>query len=77
MRATRLSKSRAVVKEFVDFARGFGADAGDGGEIGGRGALNRFERSEMRQQRALARGSDAGDLLQTGFADVAPPAHAV
>src|SRR5215475_3323868 len=69
--------SRLLVKEVVDLARGFRADAGHLGEIGRSGALDRLEGSEMVQQRALARGADAGNFLQPGLADVAPPPHPV
>src|SRR5262245_5957724 len=67
--------SRLLVKKVVDLARGLRADAGHLGEIGGSGALDRLERSEMVQQRALARRADAGNFLQPGLADVAPPPH--
>src|SRR5262245_25769798 len=69
--------SRLLVKKVVDLARDLCADAGDLGKIGRRGALDRLERSEMMQQRALARGADAGNFLQAGLADVAPPPHPV
>src|SRR6187402_2786697 len=46
-------------------------------EIGERGALDRLERPEMVQQGALARGTDAGDFLQPGLADIAPATNAV
>src|SRR5262245_39542876 len=64
---------RALVEEVVDLARGLGADSGHLGEVGDRRALDRLERPEMVEQRALAGRADAGDLLQTGLADVAPP----
>src|SRR5262245_65992892 len=68
---------RLLVKEVVDLARGLRADAGHLGEIGRSGPLDRLEGSKMVQQRALARGADAGNFLQARLADVAPPPHAV
>src|SRR5690242_19211002 len=62
-------RSGAVVEEIVDLARRFGADPGDLGEVGRRGALDRLERAEMLQERALAGRADAGDFLQAGLAD--------
>ena len=46
-------------------------------QIGERGALDRLQRAEMMQQRALARRADAGDFLQAGLADVLLAARAV
>ena len=42
------------MEEIVDLARGLGADAGDLGEILQRGALDRLQRPEVVEQRALA-----------------------
>ena len=39
-------------------------------KIGDRGALDRLQRAEVLQQRALAGRADAGDFLQAGLADV-------
>src|SRR5436305_10694489 len=58
------------VEEIIDLARGFGIDSGHMFQIGNGGALDRLERAEVTQQRALARRTDAGDFLQSGFADV-------
>src|SRR5215831_378447 len=68
---------RALVEEVVDLARGLGADPGHLGEIGQRRALDRLERPEMVEQRALASRADAGDFLQPRLADVAPAPDAV
>ena len=73
----RVIGAPALVEEIVDLARGLGVDAGHLGEIGGGGALDRLERAEMLQQRALARRADAGDFLQAGLADVALAPRAV
>src|SRR6476620_2515730 len=69
--------SGALVEEIVDLARRLRADPGNFGEIGEPGALDRLERPEMVQQRALARGTDAGDFLQSGLADIEPAPNAV
>jgi hypothetical protein len=69
--APQQGSSNALVEELVDLARGFGADAGDGGKISQRGTLDRPERAEVTQQRPLAGWADAGNLLQAGFADIA------
>src|SRR5262245_16866049 len=66
-----------VVEEVINFSCSLGADAGNLGEIRGRGALDRLERPEMLQQRPLAARPDAGDFLQAGFADVLSAACAV
>jgi hypothetical protein len=66
-----LRRFRALVEEIVDLARGLRADPGNFGEIGKRRALDRLERPEVVQQRAFARGADAGDFLQPGLADIA------
>src|ERR1700719_1244379 len=63
--------SRPLVKKFVNPPRRFGTDAFDLHQVGDRGALDGFQRAEVMQQRAFARRSDAGDLLQAGFAHVA------
>src|SRR5499427_11117296 len=68
---------RTLVEEVVDLARGLGADPGHLGEIGQRRALDRLERPEMVEQRALASRADAGDFLQPCLADVAPAPDAV
>src|ERR1700692_1974036 len=65
---------RPLVKEFVNPPRRFGADAFDLHQVGDRGALDGFQRAEVMQQRAFARRSDAGDLLQGGLAHVKRPA---
>src|ERR1700689_4204370 len=62
---------RPLVEELVNPPRRFGADAFDLHQVGDRGALDGFERAEVMQQRAFARRSDAGDLLQAGLAHVA------
>src|SRR6516165_10431972 len=76
-RTRRLRRRGALMEKVVDLPRGLGADAGDLGEIGKGGALDRLERPEMVEQRALAGRPDAGNLLQAGLADIAPPPHAV
>src|SRR5881409_1395863 len=58
------------VKKVVNFSCGLGAHAGNFGEVGGRGALDRLERPEVLQQRALAGRANAGDFLQPGLAQV-------
>src|SRR5580704_8268619 len=63
--------SRPLVKKFVNPPRRFGTDAFDLHQIGDRGALDGFQRAEVMQQRAFARRSDAGDLLQAGLAHIA------
>src|SRR5580700_6215459 len=68
---------RPLVEELVNPPRRFGADAFDLHQVGDRGALDGFERAEMMQQRAFARRSDAGDLLQAGLAHIARPARPV
>ncbi len=65
------------MKKFVNPPRRFGTDALDLHQIGDRGTLDGFERAEVVQQRAFARRSDAGDLLQTGLAHIARPARPV
>src|ERR1043166_1201910 len=62
--------SRLRVEKFEDPARAFGADARHLAEVGDRSALDFLQRSEMVQQRALARRPDAGDFLQAGLADI-------
>src|SRR5580692_2600214 len=62
---------RPLVKKFVNPPRRFGTDAFDLHQVGDRGALDGFERAEVVQQRAFARRSDAGDLLQARFAHIA------
>src|SRR5947209_12999050 len=61
---------RRFVEEIVDLACRFGIDSGYMFQIGDRGALDRLQRAEVTQQRALARRTDPGDFLQAGFADV-------
>src|SRR5580658_250259 len=68
---------RPLVEELVNPPRRFGADAFDLHQVGDRGALDGFERAEVMQQRAFARRSDAGDLLQAGLAHIARPARPV
>src|ERR1700730_7648270 len=68
---------RPLVKKFVNPPRRFGTDALDLHQVGDRGALDGFERAEVLQQRAFARRSDAGDLLQAGLAHIARPARPV
>ena len=58
------------MEKFEDLARAFGADSRNLGKIGDRRSLDRFQRAKVVQQRALARGADAGDLLQAGLADI-------
>src|SRR6202035_4348450 len=69
--------SRPLVKKFVNPARRFGTDAFDLHQVADRGALDGFQRAEVMQQRAFARRTDAGDLLQAGLAHIARPARAV
>src|ERR1700704_431669 len=69
--------SRALMEEIVDLARRLRADSGNFSEIGERRALDRLERPEVVQQRALARWADAGDFLQPGLPDIAPAPDAV
>src|ERR1700688_5057309 len=69
--------SRPLMEEFVYPPRRFGTDAFDLHQVGDRGTLDGFERAEVMQQRAFARRSDAGDLLQAGLAHVACPARPV
>src|SRR5262245_56459899 len=64
------SSTRAFVKKVVNFSCCLGAHAGNFGQIGGRSALDRLERPEMLQERALAGRPDAGDFLQPGLAQV-------
>src|SRR5215471_13669761 len=68
---------RRVVEKIIDAPRRLGADARRAGKVGERGALDLPQRSEMAQQGALAGRADAGNLLQSGLADVAPAAGAV
>jgi hypothetical protein len=65
------------VKKFINAARGLGADAWNLGQIGNRGPFDGFERTEMAQQGTFASRSDAGNLLQSGFANVAAAALAM
>src|SRR6516165_6208028 len=65
------SSRRTVMKEGIDSARRFRADAIDFHEIGQRGALDCLERAEMQKKRALAGRPDPGDLLQARFAQIA------
>ena len=65
------------MKKFVNPPRRFGTDAFDLHQVGDRGALDGFERAEVMQQRAFARRSDAGDLLQAGLAHIARAARPV
>src|SRR5262245_24715882 len=65
------SSGRTVMKEGIDAARRFRADAIDFHEIGQRGALDCLERAKMQKKRALARRPDPGDLLQARFAQIA------
>src|SRR4029078_7908623 len=70
----RPRSSGALVEKIVDLACGLRADPGHFGQIGERRALDRLERPEMMQQRALARGADAGDFLQPSLPDIAAAA---
>src|SRR5438067_11734779 len=72
-----LLSAGTVVKIVVKLACDFSADAGRCGEIAGRRALDRLEGSKVRKQRSFASWSHARDFLQTGFADIAPAAHAM
>ena len=65
------------MKKGVDAARGFRADTLDLLEVRQRGPFDRLKRTEMQKQRPLAGRSDAGNLLQAGFAQVAFTARAV
>src|SRR5256885_15611232 len=58
------------MEEIIDLARRFGVDSGYMFQIRDGGALDRLERAEVTQQRALAGRPDAGDFLQAGFTDV-------
>src|SRR4051794_29190258 len=62
--------SRPGVEKFENPARAFGADARHLAQVGDGGALDLLQRSEMMQQRALARRPDARNFLQAGLADV-------
>src|SRR4051812_31553496 len=53
-----------LVEKIVDLLRRLRTHARHLFEIGGGGALDRLERSEMLEQRALAGRADAGDFLQ-------------
>src|SRR5262249_16616718 len=61
---------RTLVKKLVNPPRRFGADAIDLHQVGDRGALDGLERTEVMQQRPLARRPDAGNLLQSGLAQI-------
>src|ERR1700728_3322947 len=61
---------RPLVEKLVYPPRRFRADAVDLHQVGNRGALDRLERTEVQQQRPFARRADAGDLLQTGLAQI-------
>ena len=65
------------MEEGIDAPRGFGADALDLHQIGQRGSFDGFQRAEMQKQRAFAGRSDARNLLQTGFAQIAFAARPV
>src|SRR6266849_2338925 len=77
MRGAHATSHRPLVEEIVDLAGGLGADPRHLGEVGGGGTLDRLERPEVAEQRTLAGRPDAGDLLQTRFADIAPSPCAV
>src|ERR1700735_2482010 len=68
---------RPVMEELVNPPRGLRADAVDLHQIGDRGALDRFKRAEIVQQRALAGRTDTGDLLQAGLPQIALAARPV
>src|SRR6516165_9224181 len=68
---------RPLVEEFINPSRCFGTDTIDLHQIRDRSALDRLEGAEMMQQCALACRADAGDFLQTGFAQVAHAARPV
>ena len=59
------------MEEGVDTPGGFGTDALDLRQIGQRGSFDRLQRAEMQKQGAFAGWSDARNLLQTGFAEIA------
>jgi len=69
--------SGALVEEIVNLAGNLGVDAGNLGEIGRRGVLDRLQSPEMLQQRAFAARADAGNFLQPRLPDIAPTAGAV
>src|SRR5438046_2481786 len=77
MRDTHATSSRPLVEKVIDLAGGLGADPRHLGEIGESGTLDRLERPKVTKQRALAGRPDAGDLLQTRLADIAPSPRAV
>src|SRR5713226_4451934 len=77
MRGAHATSHRPLVEEIVDLAGGLGADSRHLGEVGGGGTLDRLERPEVTEQRTLAGRPDAGDLLQTRLADIAPSPCAV
>src|SRR3954467_8037241 len=56
--------SGAGMEEVVDRPRGCGVDARGLGQVLEGGALDRLHGPEMVEQRALAAGTDAGDLVQ-------------
>src|SRR4051812_25108651 len=62
--------SRPGVEKIENAACAFGADARHLAEVGDGSALDFLQRSEMMQQRPLARRADARDFLQAGLADV-------
>src|SRR3954468_3346224 len=62
--------TRPGVEKFENPARAFGANPRHLAEVGDGSALDLLQRSEMVQQRPLARRSDAGNFLQSGLADI-------
>src|SRR4051794_31682977 len=61
----------ALVKEIIDSARGREVHAGCGGEIVERGAGDGLGRAEMQEKRTLAGRSDARDLIERAFRELA------
>src|SRR5437764_165076 len=68
---------RPSMEKIVDLACGFGIDPRNLLEIRDRGALDRFQGSEMPQERTLARRADSRNFLQACFANVASSALAM
>src|SRR5581483_938393 len=58
------------MEKFKDLPRAFGADSRNLGKVCYRRSLDCFQRAEVVQQRALARGADAFDFLQAGLANI-------
>src|SRR6185437_421234 len=62
--------ARLGVEKLENLACALGADARDLAEVGDRGPLDLLQRSEVKQQGALAGRADTGNFLQTRFANV-------